>query len=110
MIAGERGELPVEDGAFRAHEQARAYQDLEEEVIARTREIEGRRQVAEGLRELLAVVNTGGSLDDILNVTLAQATRLLQSDAGAVYLVGGKPGVVFLRATLGHAPGDMIQE
>jgi len=68
-------------------EQVRAYQDLEERVAARTREIERRRQVAEGLRELLGVVNSKRSLDEILDYVLAQAGRLLASDAEALHLL-----------------------
>src|SRR5438105_14840407 len=36
---------------------------------------------------LLAVVNSGRSVNEILDEILAQAARLLRSDGGAVYLV-----------------------
>src|SRR5207253_443340 len=48
---------------------------------------ERHRLVAEALRDLLAVVNSGRSLNEILDEILAQAARLLRSDGGAVYLV-----------------------
>ena len=44
------------------------------------------RLVAEALRDLLAVVNFGRSLNEILDEILAQAARLLRSDGGAVTL------------------------
>src|SRR5438105_13621358 len=48
---------------------------------------ERHRLVAEALRDLLAVVNSGRSVNEILDEILAQAARLLGSDGGAVYLV-----------------------
>ena len=51
------------------------------------REGERRRQIAEGLRELLAMVNAGRELDAILEYVVSQAVRLLDASAGALYLV-----------------------
>ena len=68
-------------------EHVRAYRDLEQRVAERTREIERRRQVAEALSELLNVVNSRRALDDMLSAIVAQAARLLDSDAEALYLV-----------------------
>ncbi len=51
------------------------------------REGERRRQIAEGLRELLALVNAGRELDAILEYVVNQAVRLLDASAGALYLV-----------------------
>ncbi|HEV7663432.1 MAG TPA: GAF domain-containing sensor histidine kinase [Chloroflexota bacterium] len=59
---------------------------LRAEAEQRVHEIERRRQVAEGLRDLLAVVNSNHDLDEILDEVLAQSSRLLGNDAGAVYL------------------------
>jgi GAF domain-containing protein len=56
------------------------------EAQQRLAEIERRREVAEALRDLLAVVNSGRSLDAILDHVVAQASRLLGSDASAIYL------------------------
>jgi signal transduction histidine kinase len=44
-----------------------------------------RRQVAEGLREILAILNSDLPLDEILETIVAQACRLLDSTAGTVY-------------------------
>src|SRR5690242_19106475 len=46
-------------------EQVRAYHEMEERVAVRTAEIQRRREVAEGLQELLAVVNSRQSLQEI---------------------------------------------
>lgn len=55
-------------------------------------------QVAEGLRDVLAVLNSERPLTDILHFILEQATRLLEADAGVVYglevdeaVTGGTP-------------------
>jgi signal transduction histidine kinase len=72
----------------------------------RAHESDRRRAVAEGLSELLSVVNSGRSLSEILDSALAQARRLLQSDAGAVYLLDdSQTGVLTMHASGGHA-GD----
>ena len=61
---------------------------IDRDVVSRSRRrSERHRLVAEGLRDLLTVVNSGRNLDEILDEILAQAGRLLDSDAGAVYLL-----------------------
>jgi len=87
-------------------EHVRAYQDLEARVAERTREIERRREVAEGLRELLAVVNSKRPLDEILGDVLAQAGRLLGSEAEGLYLLDERdPTVLRLHAGRDLPPG-----
>ena len=65
---------------------------LHAEVEQRMRENERRRRVAEGMRDLLASVNSTRSLDEVLDLVLAQATDLLGSDAGSVLLLDGQDG------------------
>jgi len=67
-------------------EQVHALQRLEQRVAERTSEIARRQMVAEGMRELLAVVNSQRSLDEILSYLVRQASRLLESPASAIYL------------------------
>jgi PAS domain S-box-containing protein len=67
-------------------DRVRAQQILEERVAERTVEIERRQRVAEGLRELLEVVNRGRSLDEILAHIAQQARSLLSSGGCAIYL------------------------
>lgn len=59
--------------------------DLERKVATRTHEIERRRQVAESLRGMLAVLNSNRPLDEILHYIVEEAGRLLGSDATTVY-------------------------
>ena len=74
---------------------------------------EAPRRAAEGLRELLAVVNSDRAVDEILDYLLGQAERLLGSAAGAVYLLGPADGPGALRvqrarglgARPAHPPG-----
>ena len=65
---------------------------LHAEVEQRMRENERRRQVAEGMRDLLASVNSTRSLDEVLDLVLAQASDLLGSDAGSVLLLDDTDG------------------
>jgi PAS domain S-box-containing protein len=58
---------------------------LERRVRERTQEIERRRQVADGLREILTVLNSNRPLVEILDHIVAQASRLLQAEASAIY-------------------------
>jgi len=90
--------------AFAAHA-ALAIQNarLREAAYQQTRESERRRAVAEGLAELMAVVNSGGDLDSLLKSTLALAARLFGSDAGAVYLANESRDVLERRATRGRS-------
>ncbi|HEY1297624.1 MAG TPA: GAF domain-containing protein [Chloroflexota bacterium] len=81
-------------------EQVLADQNLEDRVVERTREIDRRRQVAEALSELLSVVNSRRALDDMLSAIVAQAARLLGSDAESLYLVDeSDPGLLRLQAS-----------
>jgi signal transduction histidine kinase len=59
--------------------------ELEQKVAERTREIEQRRQVAESLRDILAVLNSNRPLDRILGHIVTEARRLLGSDTSAIY-------------------------
>lgn len=66
--------------------------ELEQRVAERTREIERRRQVAEGLHDILTILNTARPLEEILDYIVEQAHRLLATDAVAIYRQNGKGG------------------
>lgn len=66
--------------ALRSHAQ-----ELEHRVLVRTEEIERRRRVAEGLRDVLTVLNTARPLEEILDLIVEQASHLLETDAIAIY-------------------------
>ncbi len=88
-------------------EQVQAYQELERRVEERTSEIERRQRVAEGMRELIAVVNSQQTIDEILGYLVEQARALLQSDASAVFLPvhGRESEVLGIRAASGLPEG-----
>jgi len=67
---------------------------LEARVRERTVELDRRRQVADGLREILALINSNATLDEILNQIVSQAIRLLNADAGAIYQLHAKDGIL----------------
>ena len=68
--------------------QARAFQFLERRVEERTREIERRRRVSEGLRDILAALNSNRPMHAILDVIVSQASRLLGVDIVAIFQLG----------------------
>jgi signal transduction histidine kinase len=74
---------------------------LFESEQARREEAERRRQVAEGLRETLAVLNSTRSLEEILTKIASQARRLLGSDAIALFRLDQETQVLRIRASEG---------
>jgi GAF domain-containing protein len=75
---------------------------LHAEAAQRMRENEGRRRVAEGMRDLLASVNSTRSLDEVMDLVLKQSADLLGSDAGSILLLDaqqGKQAVLSVRAS-----------
>jgi ligand-binding sensor domain-containing protein/signal transduction histidine kinase len=53
--------------------------NLEEQVLERTQEIERRREVAEGLRETLTILNSNRSLKESLDAIILQIVRLMDA-------------------------------
>jgi signal transduction histidine kinase len=74
----------------------RVYRQLEEHIAERTAEIQRGREVAEGLQELLAVVNSRQSLQEILDYLATHSRRLLGSDASALFMPVEDRGVDLL--------------
>jgi two-component system nitrate/nitrite sensor histidine kinase NarX len=85
----------------RVIERVQIQHTLEQHVEERTREIERRRQVAEGLRDILAVLNSNRSLDDVLDFILDQASRLLGAEAVAIYRLQGNGELLTIQASHG---------
>ena len=73
---------------------------LERRVQERTQEIERRRQVADSLREILAMLNSNRPLQEILDHIVAQASRLLKADAGAIYQLDDDSAPMTIQASL----------
>ena len=87
-------------------ERMQAYQMLERRVEERTHEIERRRQVAEGLRDIMTILNSNRPLDEILDSIVAQACRLLGTDAGAVYHLQEQKGLLCTQVAHGLDADD----
>jgi PAS domain S-box-containing protein len=101
------GELIGVEGIVRdITERVEAYQMLEQRVEERTREIESRRAVAEGLREILAILNSNRPLDEILDYIIAQACHLLGTPSGAIYRLNRQEGMLSTRASHGLDAAD----
>lgn len=86
-----------------AMDNARLYQ-LEQD---RLQESERRTLVAEGMREILNVINSSRSLDAILDFIVAQAGRLLGTDTIALFGYQPDKGVLTVQTAIG-LDDDMI--
>jgi PAS domain S-box-containing protein len=101
-ISDSEGNLVAIEGIVRdVTERMEAYQMLEQRVEERTHEIERRRQVAEGLHDIVTVLNSNRPLDEILDSIVAQACRLLGTDAGAVYHLQEQKGLLSTQVARG---------
>jgi len=81
-----------------AVENARLY----EAEQSRREEAERRRRVAEGMREILAVLNSRRSLPEILDFIATQTCRLLDSDAAAILRL--EDGLFYIQTACGLGP------
>ena len=71
---------------------------LETRVQERTHELERRRQVSDGLRDTLTILNSNHTLDEILAHIVTQAFSLLYADASAIYSLDEERDELILRA------------
>jgi len=101
-IYNDRGEVVALEGFITdISERVMTEQTLEQRVQQRTQEIERRRQVAEGLRDILAVLNSNRSLDEILEYITCQAKRLLETAAVAIFRLQEEQGLLEIEAAHG---------
>lgn len=89
-------------------ERVTAQRFLEQRVEERTREIERRREVAEQLRDILRVLNSRRSFEDILDHIVREARNLLGAGAGVIYRAFEDEGTILVDAASG-APQELIQ-
>ncbi|MCL7454454.1 MAG: GAF domain-containing protein, partial [Anaerolineae bacterium] len=80
-----------------AIENARLYEAEQE----RLEESERRRRVAEGLRGVLAILNSERPLDDILNYIVEQARHLMGCQAAVVYRLALEQGLINIEVASG---------
>ena len=83
------------------------YAQMEDKVVARTREIEQRRRVAESLRGMLTVLNSDLPPDEVLEHIVTEASQLLDSDASAIYRSEG-PDDTFCTQTVQGSSATLI--
>jgi signal transduction histidine kinase len=85
-------------------ENARLYQEQQERRL----EAEGRQQMAEGLRVMLAILNSNRSLDEILDYIVTHvSSRLLDCQAMAIFSLQAKDGDFKIQAAHG-LPADLL--
>jgi signal transduction histidine kinase/streptogramin lyase len=70
---------------LRSRSLAARTRELEEQVARRTVEIERRRQIAEGLREILVLLNSQRSLEESLHYIVAQAAKLTDAEDAVIF-------------------------
>lgn len=70
-----------------ATERVEAHQNLEQRVAERTQEIERRRQVSDSLRDMMVVLNSERSPQEIFDYITARSATLLRADACMIYSV-----------------------
>lgn len=75
----------------------------------RRQESERRRQVAEGLRDILVRLNTDQPLSSLLDAIVAQADALLDSDVVALYLLHQESQTLKIQALRGDLPLEARQ-
>lgn len=80
---------------------------LEQRVTERTWEIERRRKVADGLQDILKVLNSNRSSEEILKYIVVQACRLLYADACAIYRLETENDSLIIQASEG-LPDDYV--
>jgi len=85
------------DQAAVALENARLYREEGE----RLREAQRRREVAEGLRDILASLNSDRPLAQVLDYIATLAHKLLSTDAVAIYRLDAEAGVLRIQAAQG---------
>ena len=86
-------------------ENARLYQ----EERFRHLEDEQRRYVAEGLRDMLAILNSHRAVDEIMNFIIKEAARLMGTDSGSLYRLNGDRDALLLEAACG-LPDEFVSQ
>jgi PAS domain S-box-containing protein len=105
--------FPIRNESGRAHrvcgitrdvtERVLARERLEERVAERTREIERRRKVAEGLRDILRELNSNHPLDEVLDFITTQSSQLMGANSVAICRLRARDGskLPIIRAACG---------
>ncbi len=78
-----------------------SHRTLERRVERRTRELRQRRRVAEGLCDILSVLNSDRPRGEILSYIVEEASHLLGADGGVIYHLDQERGSVTVEASHG---------
>lgn len=89
-------------------ERVTAQRFLEQRVEERTREIERRQEVAEALRDIVKILNSRRSYEEILDYIVLKARNLLGAGAGVIYRAFEDEGTILVDAASG-APQELVQ-
>lgn len=73
---------------------------LARRVEERTREIERRRQVADELREILTVLNSNDSLEEVLAYIVSRTQNLLEADGSIIFRIDENSRAPVMQASL----------
>jgi signal transduction histidine kinase/ligand-binding sensor domain-containing protein len=83
--------------------------ELEKQVEERTRESEQRSRVAESLRDIVNKINSGASIDEVLDFIVAQADVLSGTNFVALWLLQSEQGTFQLHSIRGEFPEAMLK-
>lgn len=78
-------------------ENARMYREEQR----RHREDEQRRRVAEGLRDILGILNSNRPLEEVLRFIICEAGHVMGTDSGALYRLRKDKGILVMEAACG---------
>lgn len=84
--------------------------ELEVQVASRTTEIEQRREIAEGLREILVILNSSQSLEESLHYIVDQAARLTEAEDAIIFRLDDQDQITIVATNQGgqirYKPGS----
>ncbi|RME85427.1 MAG: GAF domain-containing protein [Caldilineae bacterium] len=83
---------------------------LAEELNRRTREMQQRQQVSEGLRYILTILNSNRPLEEVLEYIVSQACWLLDTTTGAVHRWHPDTGTLSVQVTHGLPVGFSVEK
>jgi signal transduction histidine kinase len=100
---GQSNRLVREKGRYAAEIEHRKVRTLLIEEAHRRHEVERSRNIAESLRDVMAILNAERPLGDVFEYIASQANRLFSSQAAAVYRSGHETEAVLTQAQQGSA-------
>lgn len=81
--------------------------EKEYELSISVRDLEQRRRVAEGLRDMLAVLNSERTIEEVLEFIVNEAVRIVDTDACALYKLDPASSILTVE-TISGLPNDFL--